>query len=80
LWRRPDWLAEPLGRDVSPAVDWYPVVTFWQVTIDLAHSLSVPDGHGHQYRSVMIGGWLALGTPPGWTDADTTRVAGMLGV
>ena len=80
LWQRPDWLDEPRGRDVSEAVDWYPVVTFWQVTIDLTNSLSVPDGHGHQYRKVMVGGWLSVGTPAGWTDADTRRVAGMLGV
>ncbi|WP_166659815.1 alpha/beta hydrolase [Actinomycetospora succinea] len=80
LWHRPDWLDEPRGRDVSEAVDWYPVVTFWQVTIDLTNSLSVPDGHGHQYREVMVGGWLSVGTPPGWTDADTQRVAGMLGL
>jgi uncharacterized membrane protein len=79
LWRRPDWLREPPGPDVAEAMDWYPVVTFWQVTIDLTNALSVPDGHGHQYRAVMVGGWLALGTPPGWTDADTARVAGMLG-
>ncbi|MHC1562222.1 alpha/beta hydrolase [Actinomycetospora sp. C-140] len=80
LWSRPDWLAEPRGPDVSEAMDWYPVVTFWQVTIDLTNSLSVPDGHGHQYRGVMVGGWLSLGTPAGWTPADTARVAGMLGV
>lgn len=80
LWRRPDWLAEPPGRDVSDAVDWYPVVTFWQVTIDLTNSLSVPDGHGHQYRAVMVEGWLMMGMPPGWTPADTERVAGMLGL
>jgi uncharacterized membrane protein len=80
LWARPAWLAEPRGRDVSPAMDWYPVVTFWQVTIDLTNSLGVPDGHGHQYRGVMLDGWLALGTPDGWTPADTERVAGMLGM
>ncbi|HSK60055.1 MAG TPA: alpha/beta-hydrolase family protein [Actinomycetospora sp.] len=78
LWSRPAWLAEPRGPDVSPTMDWFPVVTFWQVTIDLTNSLSVPDGHGHVYRSAVLDGWLALGTPPGWTDADTTRVAGIL--
>jgi uncharacterized membrane protein len=61
-------------------MDWYPVVTFWQVTIDITNSLGVPDGHGHQYRGVMLDGWLALGTPAGWTLADTDRVAGMLGM
>jgi uncharacterized membrane protein/Asp-tRNA(Asn)/Glu-tRNA(Gln) amidotransferase A subunit family amidase len=79
LWRRPDWLTEPRGPDVADTVEWYPLVTFWQVTIDLTNSTSVPDGHGHQYRRTMLGAWLALGTPPGWTDADATRVAGMLG-
>jgi len=79
LWHRPEWLAEPPGPDVSPTMDWYPVVTFWQVTIDLTNSLSVPDGHGHVYRASVLDGWLAVGTPPGWTHADTTRVAGMLG-
>ena len=63
LWHRPAWLAEPAGRDVSPAMDWYPVVTFWQVTIDLTNSLGVPDGHGHQYRGVMLDGWLAPWVP-----------------
>jgi uncharacterized membrane protein len=32
LFRRPDWLAEPRGVDVSPGMSWYPVVTFWQVS------------------------------------------------
>lgn len=80
LVRRPDWLAEARGPDVSPTMAWYPIVTFWQVTIDMTNSQSVPDGHGHNYRSVVLDGWLALAAPPGWTDADTTRVAGMLGV
>jgi uncharacterized membrane protein len=80
LWRRPDWLAEPRGPDVAEAVEWYPVVTFWQVTIDMTNSTSVPDGHGHQYRRTMLGAWLALGSPPGWTGADTERAAGMLGL
>jgi uncharacterized membrane protein len=34
-WDRPDWLAEPHGRDVLDAMVWIPLVTFWQVTIDL---------------------------------------------
>jgi uncharacterized membrane protein len=79
LWSRPAWLTEPRGPDVSPTMDWFPLVTFWQVTIDLTNSLSVPDGHGHVYRSAVLDGWVALGTPAGWTDADTTRVAGILG-
>ncbi|MDQ3825775.1 MAG: alpha/beta hydrolase, partial [Actinomycetota bacterium] len=47
LFRRPDWLVEPRGGDVLPAMSWYPIVTFWQVTADLVHAQSVPQGHGH---------------------------------
>ena len=42
LLARPDWLVEPRGDDVSPAMGWYPVVTFWQVTIDLTNSRRCP--------------------------------------
>lgn len=79
LWRRPDWLAEPRGRDVLPTMSWYPVVTFWQVTIDMTNALSVPDGHGHNYRAEAFDGWAAIAAPAGWTDADTTRAQGILG-
>lgn len=77
---RPDWLTEPRGADVSDTMSWYPIVTFWQVTIDMTNSQSVPDGHGHNYRAVMLSGWLSLAAPPGWSDADTARVAGIVGV
>jgi uncharacterized membrane protein len=76
----PDWLREPRGPDVSATMSWYPLVTFWQVTIDMTNSQSVPDGHGHMYRSVLLRSWLALAAPPGWSDVDTQRAAGILGV
>ena len=78
LLARPDWLVEPRGDDVSPAMGWYPVVTFWQVTADLTHSQSVPDGHGHNYNNLILDGWAAVGAPPGWTEADTARVRAAL--
>ena len=71
---------QPRGRDVSETMSWYPLVTFWQVTIDMTNSQSVPDGHGHMYRSVLLRSWLALAAPPGWSDVDTQRAAGILGV
>ena len=78
LLRRPDWLVEPRGDDVSPAMSWYPVVTFWQVSADLVNSQSVPDGHGHNYVGLIVGGWAAVAAPPGWTEADTARVRAVL--
>ena len=50
LLNKPDWLAEPLGRDVDPGMTWIPFVTFWQVTLDMVFSADVPPGHGAQLR------------------------------
>ena len=59
-WRRPDWLRERLGRDVSSAVQWFPVVTFLQVLIDGLVSVDVGDGHGHRYEVESLPAWAAI--------------------
>ena len=79
LWREPEWLAGGSGAgargpDVSGSVRWFPVVTFWQVTVDLVTSTQVPSGHGHSYHGSVADGWAALLAPPGWTGADTARL------
>lgn len=74
LWKRPDWLDEPRGPDVSPDMRWIPVVTFWQAAADLAFSTGVPDGHGHSYGVHAVDGWVAAAAPPGWTPSDTARL------
>ena len=75
IWRKPAWLSEPRGPDVTPAVHWYPFVTFWQLTCDMAVGLNAPAGHGHHYGSEIIASWTAILQPPGWTDADTAALA-----
>jgi uncharacterized membrane protein len=67
IWDRPDWLAEPHGRDVLDAMVWMPVVTFWQVTADLPLSTGVPDGHGHTYTREFVDGWATVIQPATWT-------------
>nr|WP_221194934.1 alpha/beta-hydrolase family protein [Hoyosella altamirensis] len=79
LFQRPDWLREPPGYDVSPSMQWRPIVTFWQVSADLANAARIPHGHGHLYSSSILDGWLAIGTPEGWTDADTEQAHDILG-
>lgn len=74
LLSRPDWLAEPAGADRARAMRWYPIVTFWQVSADLGNAAGVPDGHGHNYGTVILDGWIAVTQPAGWTDADTARI------
>lgn len=60
LWRRPDRLAEPSGFDVPAAQPWFPVITFWATTVDLARAQSVPPDHGHRYDTVLVDAWRAL--------------------
>jgi len=75
---KPDWLSEPPGFDRTPAMRWYPIVTFFQVTADMAgnvtNSTGAPPGHGHQYGDQQLDGWVAVAAPDGWTQFDTDRV------
>lgn len=57
---------------------WFPVVTFWQVAADLTNAAGVPDGHGHNYGTLVLDGWVAVAAPEGWTDRDTERVRGVM--
>jgi uncharacterized membrane protein len=74
IFSHPDWLRGDRGPDVSQGIVWIPLVTFWQVTADMAFAVNVPDGHGHSYRADYVNGWADVAQPPGWTDADTARL------
>jgi uncharacterized membrane protein len=50
---------------------WFPFLTFFQVSADLAVANSVPDGHGHKFGLVSVDAWAEVLPPEGWTDADT---------
>jgi uncharacterized membrane protein len=72
--QRPDWLAEPRGRDVVGAVRWIPFVTFWQVTFDLPFAVAVPQGHGHTYSREYVESWATVLQPAGWDAARLDRL------
>ena len=74
LFQEPDWLREPRGYDVSPRTEWIPVVTFLQVSADMAVAVDVPDGHGHRYVKDVANAWAAILQPPGWTSAKTEKL------
>ncbi|MGH3420952.1 MAG: alpha/beta-hydrolase family protein, partial [Streptosporangiaceae bacterium] len=79
-FHQPDWLRGTHPPDVSSAMHWYPLVTFWQVAADLALSTDVPDGHGHAYGMQQgAAAWAAIVPPAGWT-ADRTAALGNLAV
>ncbi|MET0474345.1 MAG: alpha/beta-hydrolase family protein [Mycobacterium sp.] len=74
LFAKPDWLREPRGTDVSPRMEWIPVVTFLQVSADMAVAVDVPDGHGHVYVRDVANAWAAIMQPPGWTPTKTDEL------
>jgi uncharacterized membrane protein len=79
LVSRPDWLAEPRGPDVLPSMRWFPFVTFWQVTADMAFSTGVPPGHGHNYGASAVAAWTEISPPDGWTPERAAALAEIVG-
>jgi uncharacterized membrane protein len=78
LFRKPGWLREKRGYDVLPETEWIPVVTFLQVSADMAVAVDVPQGHGHVYVADVTNGWAAVLEPPGWTPEKTARLRPLL--
>lgn len=76
IWRKPDWLAEPRGPDVTSQMQWYPFVTFWQITADLIVRNSTP-GYGHYYGAEVPAAWAAILHSPGWHNSETMRLTAM---
>lgn len=71
---RPQWLDKPLGPDITPAITWFPVVSFWQTSVDMAVSYGVEAPHGHRYGAGPVDGWAAIVPRDGWTAQDTERL------
>ncbi len=70
--RRPAWMQDPRPPDVSEEFLWVPVVTMFQIALDMAVSLEVPR-YGHFYVAEdYIDGWVEVLDPPGW-NAEKAR-------
>ena len=79
LFQEPDWLREPAGYDRQRDMFWFPIVTFLQVSADMAVAIDVPDGHGHRYVRDAVNAWAAILQPPGWTPEKTQRLRDVVG-
>jgi uncharacterized membrane protein len=65
FYRAPEWMAKPRGPDVSPGLNWIPVVTFLQLLTDMMTATLTPTGHGHVYAARhYMEGWVAVTSPP----------------
>jgi uncharacterized membrane protein len=76
----PEWLNPgQRGPDVSQSMGWFPLVTFWQVALDLPGAGNVPDGFGHLYsKRANTEAWVAVTQPKGWTGERTDALTTVL--
>ena len=73
-WWSPDLILAPprlaggaARPDVSDSARWFPLITFWQLTADLALGFSTHPGYGHNYSGEHVDAWNAILQPEGWT-------------
>lgn len=75
LWRAPPWMNDPPAPDASEHLTFIPVVTQFQLALDMALAFGAPPGHGHAYYAQdYIEPWVQVTAPKDWTDADTERL------
>lgn len=60
LYKRPDWMQEPAGRDIARVPIWLPILSLWELSLDMPASNNTPPGHGHIYRYDAIHAWQAV--------------------
>jgi uncharacterized membrane protein len=76
----PEWLQDgQRGPDVADDFVWVPIVTMWQVLLDLPAAGGVPEGFGHLYSAeANAEGWAAVTDAEWWSDSDTETLADAL--
>ncbi|MFV0632835.1 alpha/beta hydrolase [Demequina sp.] len=75
----PEWLIGERAPDVSDHMSWYPIVTLWQVLLDLPAAGSIPEGFGHLYSyGANAVAWAAVTDASEWTDAQLGDLAATL--
>ena len=78
---RPGWLDDgQRGPDVSPTMGWVPLVTMWQVLLDMPGAGNVPTGYGHMYSArANLRAWAAVSDPPNWSADKAARIDAAIG-
>jgi len=64
---------------------WFPLISFWQATADMAAAYDIPNGHGHRYAAEFVDAWNEIapahhlpGAAPA-TSFEAIRAAVLLG-
>ena len=75
LWRAPPWMRDPPAQDMTEHFVFVPVVTQFQLALDMALSFGAPPGYGHAYYAQdYIGPWVQVTAPADWSADDTARL------
>jgi uncharacterized membrane protein len=75
VYASPDWLGSDRGRDVSPHLRWFPIVSFFQIAFDIPMATNVPLGYGHNFTPAdYIDAWIEVTQPRNWDASDTAKV------
>lgn len=75
LYREPAWMKKPRGPDVSPDLQWYPVVTMLQLGLDMALATTTPPGFGHVFAPQhYVDPWIAVTDVRHWSDDEIARL------
>lgn len=71
----PDWLGSNRGRDISPHLSWFPIVSFLQIAFDIPMATNVPLGYGHNFAPAeYIDAWIEVTQPKDLSDSDTEKI------
>ena len=75
LWRAPPWMRDPPAADMPAHFTFVPVVTQFQLALDMALSFGAPPGHGHAYYAHdYIAPWVEVTDPEDWAPSDTEKL------
>jgi uncharacterized membrane protein len=75
FYRKPDWMRPPRGPDVSPQLHWYPVITLFQLMLDMFMATSAPIGYGHVYAPAhYIDAWIEVTGVRNWSPEEIQRL------
>ncbi|MFK7867749.1 MAG: alpha/beta hydrolase [Roseobacter sp.] len=77
VWRAPPWMRDPPADDMSEYFLFMPIMTQFQLALDMALAFGSPPGHGHAYYARdYISPWVEVTAPSDWHAADTERLRG----
>lgn len=76
FYKNPEWLNDDQrGPDISDNFIWIPIVTAYQIGLDMILSFNYPAGYAHNYApSSHVDAWAAITRPSGWSQERAATI------